>query len=596
MRTDSVTLSETAIDLARSTVREIYGPEFLPDTPRLYKGKVKNAQEAHEAIRPAGDSIVSVAEVERTLGKDEARLYDLIVKRTLASQMKNAAGRRMTLRVRSNDGQDEAVFQATGQVIDFPGFLRAYVEDTDDPEAELADKETILPPVSQGDTVDAKSLEAQEHHTTPPARLTEATLVKVLEEEGIGRPSTYASIIDTIQRRDYTFKKGNALVPTFTAFAVVSLMEQHMSHLIDSRFTAGMEERLDAISRGEGEILPYLREFYDLGIVGVDAPGLRPLLEKKIEDIDARTVCSVPIGKNSAGEDVIVRVGRYGPFIQRGETTAPVPDQTCPDEVTVLLADQLIAAKEKADEPMGTDPDSNKPVFIKTGRYGPYVQLGTADDDEKPKMVSLLKGMTPDTIDFETALKLISLPRVVGQDADGADIIANHGRYGPYIKRGTDTRSLAADDNLLEVSLERCLELLAEEKRGRGQRAPAKPIKVFENVEELDGKEIKVLPGRYGPYVTDGDFNGSLPRDMEDPESLTLSHALELLEAARLRTGKKKTKKKATKKKAAKKKAAKKTASKKAAKKTPGKKTAAKKTAAKKVASTKADKDSGADD
>ncbi|MEZ6014901.1 MAG: type I DNA topoisomerase [Planctomycetota bacterium] len=595
MRTDSVVLSTTAIELARTTISKTYGDEFLPPAPRTYKGKVQNAQEAHEAIRPAGESIVSVDSIRMTLGVDEAKIYDLVVKRTLASQMKDARGRRMTLKVGGRGGDADAVFQATGQVIDFMGFLKAYVEDTDEPAEGDDAADRLLPPVRQGDAVSATELTAEEHHTIPPARLTEATLVKMLEEEGIGRPSTYASIIDTILRREYSFKKGTALVPTFTAFAVVALMEQHLSHLIDSKFTAKMEARLDAISRGEDKMLPYLRDFYSGGID--QAPGLRPLLDAKVEAIDARTICTIPIGADEAGREVIVRVGRFGPFVQREEATAQIPDQTCPDELTVAAAEQLLAAKEQGDKPLGHHPESGKPIFVKTGRYGPYVQVGTADDDEKPKMVSLLRGMTPETLDLATALELASLPRVIGQDEAGVDIVASNGRYGPYIKRGSDTRSLTAEDDLLKVDLARALELLAQEKRGRA-RGVAEPIKVYENIPELDGKSITLNKGRYGPYITDGEVNASLPRGIEDPTTLTVPQALELLAAARERQGSKRkvTKKKATAKKAAKKttkkvadgeggdapKAAKKVTKKKSAKK------AAKKTTKKAASSTKA--------
>ena len=591
MRTDSVTLSTQAIDLARAAVSDLYGGDFLPDQPRVYKGKSANAQEAHEAIRPAGETIAPPDEIQRLLGQDEGKVYELIWKRTIACQMKDAKGRRMALKVGDKDGKVEAVFQANGSVIDFPGFLRAYVEGSDDPDAALSDKETILPPVAKGDDCEAKGISAEEHHTSPPARLTEATLVKTLEEEGIGRPSTYASIIDTILRRDYTFKKGSALVPTFTAFAVVSLMEQHMGHLIDPSFTASMERSLDAISRGDDEMLPYLQSFYDTGLG--DHPGLRPMLDKKVEDIDPRTVCTIPIGTGTDGQDIIVRVGRYGPFLQREETTAPIPDETAPDEVTIPFAEELLAAKAKGDEPLGMHPESNLPIYVKTGRYGPYVQLGEQPEDrkaEKPKMVSLLKGMTVEEIDLETAIALASLPRNLGDDGDGNEILAFNGRYGPYIKRGADTRSLTAEDNLLTITKERALALLAEEKKGGRRTSAPEPMKVFENVEGEEGHTIKLFKGRYGPYVSDGDVNASLPRDMEDPTSITVAHALELLAVQREKKGtKKKAKKKAAKKKPAAKKAAKKPAAKKkAAKKPAAKKAASKKAASKKPASKKA--------
>jgi len=560
MRTDSVALSAEAIRITRDNIAQQYGSDYLPPEPRFYKNKVKNAQEAHEAIRPAGDSVRSVAEVTQTLGGDESKVYELIWKRTMACQMVNSKGRRMTLQVSGKAGGREALFQATGSVIDFPGFLKAYKEGRDTPQ----EAEVILPPVKEGDAVKPVDLDPVEHATTPPARLTEASLVKALEESGIGRPSTYASIIDTIERREYTFKKGNALVPTWVAFAVVRLMRDHLGDLIDIGFTARMEDRLDEISRGERESLPYLHEFY----TGNGNPGLRPLLDQKVEDIDPRTVCSFTLGKPAEGDEIIVRVGRYGPFLQRGETTAPIPDGMCPDELSIPRAEELLAVGKQATEPIGQDPETDLPVYVKTGRFGPYVQLGDPDPEDKkkkPKMVSLLKGMAPESMTLAMALKLLELPRLLGLDAEGKEVRAYLGRYGPYIKRDADSRSLGPDDDLMTIQLERALELLAQEKT-RGRRATAEPLKVFEKVEALDGADIKLLKGRYGPYVTDGETNASLPRTIEDPLTLTLAHALELLEARRnAPKRKKKAKKKAAKKKTAKKKAAKKKSAKKKA-------------------------------
>jgi len=574
MRTDSVVLSGEAIRLTRAAVEERYGADYLPPEPRAYKTKVKNAQEAHEAIRPAGDRIATVEQVQRELGGDPAKVYELIWKRTLACQMKNAQGRRMVLKVRSDHTGEvaifQAIFQANGNVIDFAGFLRAYVEGSDDPQAALSDKETVLPAVQEGDAVTPAGILPEEHRTTPPARLTEATLVKMLEESGIGRPSTYASIIDTIERREYTFKKGSALVPTFTAFAVVTLMREHLTDLIDPSFTAKMEDRLDAISRGEFGMRQYLEEFYR----GNGTPGLRPLLDQKVEDIDPRSVCTIEIGTDEKGRDIIVRVGRYGPFLQREETTAPVPDGTCPDELTIERASELLAAGERAGKPIGHHPETKEPVYVKTGRFGPYVQLGDPDPDKKaktkPKMVSLLRGMTPETVTLEVALQLLTLPRTLGQDPAGVDVQAFTGRYGPYIKRGSDTRSLGADDHLLTIDLARAMELLAQEKK-RG-RQTAEPIKVFEKVEALGGMDVKLLKGRYGPYITDGDVNASLPSSVEDPEAFTLAEVIELIERKRAapRRKKKAARKKAAKKTTAKKKTAKKASKKKAAKKTAG--------------------------
>ncbi len=581
MRTDSVVLSQAAIDLARDAVKDLYGNEYLPDSPRSYKGKVKNAQEAHEAIRPAGDEVATVDAVRLKLGVDEAKLYELIRMRTLASQMKDAKGRRMVLRVAAQDGSREIVFQASGSVIDFPGFLRAYVEGDDNGDA-LGGDEKVLPPLAKGDQVKAKQLTCEEHHTTPPARLTEASLVKALEESGIGRPSTYASIIDTIQNRNYSFKKGTALVPTFTAFAVTALLEQHFTTLIDPKFTARMEEQLDAIARGEGGRTEYLRSFYR----GNGNPGLKPLVENSIEVIDARTICTIPLGQNSQGADVEVRVGRYGPFLSCEEDSAPLADDVCPDEVDLAFAIERIEAKKRGAEPVGEHPESGEPVYVKSGRFGPYVQLGEGTDDERPKMVSLLKGMDPENLPFETVLALLALPRNLGKDAEGEEIMAYNGRYGPYIKRGADTRSLTAEDNLLEIDLKRALELLAQEKPGRGGRRTATPIKTFDDVPELDGGQIKLMEGRYGPYVSDGEYNASLPKGAK-AEELTLTMAIELLEQRRAKGPAKGRKKKATKKKATKKKAAKKATKKAAPKKKAAKKPVAKKKAAKKKATKK---------
>ena len=539
MRTDSVVLSGEAVRLTREAVVKTYGESFLSPTPRTYKSKVKNAQEAHEAIRPAGERVRTVEEVTRALGPDETKVYELIWKRTMACQMADARGRRMVLEVTGHADGREAMFQARGSVIDFPGFLRAYVEGSDDPNAELADKDVLLPPVEKGDALKLDGIGAESHVTTPPARLTEATLVKALEESGVGRPSTYASIIETIVSRDYTFRKGTALVPTFTAFAVVRLLSEHLPDLVDYEFTARMEDRLDAIARGEGETTPYLKEFY----FGDSVPGLRPMLDKGLEEIDARTVCTISLGDDAQGRDVAVRVGKFGPYLQRGEDTGNVPDGTCPDELDPVRASELIDAARKAAAPIGTHPDTAEPVYVKAGRYGPYVQMGEPSgkgkDAVKPKMVSLLKGQEPADITFEMALKLLELPRALGPDAEGNEIVAGIGRYGPYVKRGSDYRSLTDEDSVLTVALPRALELLAQEKRGRGSRAAPEPMRIFEKVEALGGVDVKLLEGRYGPYVTDGTHNGSLPKDA-DPKELRVEDVVELIEAARARGPRKK--------------------------------------------------------
>ncbi len=554
MRTDSVALSGDAIRMTRQAIAKTYGEDELPPNPRQYKNKVKNAQEAHEAIRPAGSHVRTVSDVRAKLGDDEARLYELIWKRTMACQMRDAVGRRMVLRVGGSANGKLAVFHAGGTVIDRPGFLRAYVEGSDDPEAALADKDVLLPALAEGDPLTLGGLESESHTTSPPARLTEATLVKLLEESGIGRPSTYASIIDTIQRREYTFKKGNALVPTFTAFAVVRLMREHLTALIDLDFTARMEDRLDAIARGEEQTLAYLNDFYR------GERGLRNTLDTKAEEIDPRTVCTIPLGVDADGTPVAIRVGRYGPFISRGDDTARVPEKTPPDELSLDKAIEMLETVRKGDTPIGEHPENGKPVFVKNGRFGPYVQLGTKDEsEEKPKMVSLLKGMAPDSVTLDVALELLSLPRPLGVDAEGRVIEAGVGRYGPFVKREKEYRSLEATDGVLTVGLPRALELFAKEKR---TRRTVEPIKTFEKVEARGGADIRLLKGRYGPYVTDGEINASLPRDYADPAALTVEEAVDLIEKRVASGGGRKGTKKTTRKKTTRKKAAKKTATK----------------------------------
>ncbi len=554
MRTDSTTLSDQAVNAARNAVTELYDKTYLSPQPRQYKTKVKNAQEAHEAVRPAGDRFRTPAQLKGEMGSDELHLYELIWMRTLASQMAEARGRRMTVRL----GAGDAVFQASGKVIDFPGFLRVYVEGSDDPEANLAERETVLPDMKEGDPLDCKGLEPREHRTQPPARFTEASLVKELEANGIGRPSTYASIIDTIERREYTFKKGTALVPTWLAFAVVNLLENHFPELVDTGFTARMEDDLDAISRGEAESVPYLKRFY----FGNGQQGLKPQLQDKAERIDPRTVCTILLGSDGAGREVAVRVGRYGPFLQRGEDTAPVPDGTAPDEMTLARAVELLETAQQGPRELGADPETGETVTVRDGRFGPYVQLGEVEGKKKPKTQSLLRGMTPDAIDLAEALKLLSLPRAVGTDDAGEEIIVNNGRYGPYLKRGADTRSLESEADLFTLTREQALGLLAQPKKGR--RRASEPLRVLGKAEALEGAEVKLMDGRFGPYVTDGSINASIPRG-SDPDTVTLEQAVELIEARKARGPV--TKKRAPRKAASKKTASGKTAKKKAAKK-----------------------------
>ncbi len=587
MRTDSTTLADIAMQTARQLVRTEYGEDYLYSTPRVYASKVKNAQEAHEAIRPAGEAFPTPQSLRSRLGDDEFKLYDMIWKRTVASQMADARKRRITITMEG----EGAVFQASGTTIDFEGFLRAYVEGSDDPEAELADKETILPSVEEREKLRCERAEAKGHTTQPPARYTEATLTRALEEKGIGRPSTYAAIIETIQARDYVFKKGNALVPSWTAFSVVRLLEQHLPSLVDYEFTAQMEDFLDAISRQEAEHVAYLQSFY----FGNGQPGLKRRLETKEKEIDPRVISRFEVGRPEGSDDpIILRVGKYGPFLEQGEKKASLPDGMAPDELTLTRAVELLSQAARDDEPLGLDPQTNKPVFLKQGRFGPYVQLGSSDDDEKPKNASLLKGMTPDDVTLEVALKLLELPRKVGVHPEQNEpIVAYNGRFGPYVKCGDETRSLPAGVSPLDVTLEQSLELLAQPKtRGRGRGAAAEPLMTFDKSPITD-QPVRLLPGRYGPYVTDGVTNASLPKGTE-PANVTLELALQWLadRAAAAPPSKKKAARKAAGAAKAAKKASKKT-SKKAAKKsasseekpTPAKSAKKKKAPAKKSSS-----------
>jgi DNA topoisomerase I len=562
MRTDSTNLASVAVEAARQLVASQYGPEYLPDQPRVYQTKVKNAQEAHEAIRPAGHPFDLPEALRSSLSHDEYRLYDLIWKRTVASQMADARGHRMTITVQAED----SVFQVSGRTIDFPGYLRAYVEGSDDPLAQLADRENILPTVTVGEKLACRELDSKSHTTQPPNRYSEASLTRMLEEKGIGRPSTYASIIETILQRKYVFKRSNALVPTWVAFAVSGLLEAHLPDLVDYTFTAQMEDELDAISRGEMGHVDYLKTFY----FGNDHPGLKQQLENKVDEIDARSVSRMLIGKPDGEGDeaaeVHVRVGRFGPFVEQAERRASLPDTLAPDELTLSVALELLDKAAVGDEPLGTCPETGKPVYLKVGRFGPYVQRGSPDDEEKPKNVSLLKGMQPEEVDLRTALRLLSLPRELGvHPASGDPVVAQTGRYGPYIKCGSETRSLPADVSPMDVELRQALELLAQPKHGRAAAKKKEPIKVFD-VSPVTKNEVQLLDGRYGPYVTDGETNASLPRDLS-PDEMTFERALDMLaeRAARGPSRKKKAKKKTTKKKAAKKKTTKKKAAKKKA-------------------------------
>jgi len=522
MRTDSTTLAESALTAARDQARELYGAEYVPEKPRQYDRKVKNAQEAHEAIRPAGDHFRTPKELKGELSRDEHALYDLIWKRTIASQMKDASGSTVSVRLgaRASTGED-AEFGAAGTTITFRGFLAAYEEGRDAGDAQESDKddEKILPPLSEGDNLDAQGLEPQGHTTTPPPRYTEASLVRALEELGIGRPSTYASIMGTILDRGYVFKRGTALVPAFLAFSVVALLEQHFERLVDYDFTARMEDDLDRIADGEEERVAWLKRFY-FGSNGDE--GLRDLVTHRLADIDAREINSIPIGNG-----ITLRIGRYGPYLEREDKRVSVPDNLPPDELTVELAEELLA-KPTGDRDLGENPETGRSVVAREGRYGPYVaEVPPEDSDEKPRTASLFKSMSLETVTLDEALRLLSLPRVLGK-VDEEEVTAQNGRYGPYVQKGKETRSLESEEQLFTITLPEALDLLAKpkERRGRGKAAAGPLREVGDDPDS--GKKIVVRSGRFGPYVTDGETNASLRRG-DAPETVTLERAIELL-------------------------------------------------------------------
>ncbi len=558
MRTDSTTLSESAIEAARTAAREIYGADTVAETPRRYNRKVKNAQEAHEAIRPSGDRFRTPGELAGELTRDELALYDLIWKRTVASQMADARGFTVVvvLGATAADGRD-AQFRTTGTVITAPGFLAAYREDRDE-EAGEDERERRLPSLAAGDPLTLRSLEAEGHETQPPARYTEASLVKALEERGIGRPSTYASIMSTILERGYVWKRGTALVPSWIAFAVITLLERHFGELVDYDFTARMEEVLDAVAGGDGDRLAALGGFY-YGDAERDFRGLHPMVSG-LGDIDARDINSLPIG-----DGIVLRVGRYGPYVERGNDEGVergnVPDDIAPDELTLDKALELLA-QPSGDRLLGEDPETGRPIVAKSGRYGPYVTEVLPEDapkSAKPRTASLLSTMSLETVTLEDAQQLLTLPRVVGVDpATGEQITAQNGRYGPYLLRGKDSRSLESESQLFTVGLDEALALYAQPKT-RGRRAPAGPLREL-GPDPVSGAPIVVRDGRFGPYVTDGETNATL-RKADTVDAITVERAAELLAEKRAKgpAPKKRT-----------------------AKKAPAKNTAAKKTAAKK--------------
>jgi DNA topoisomerase I len=543
MRTDSTTLSEAAVTAARAQARELYGERFLHDGPRQYTRKVKNAQEAHEAIRPAGETFRTPGQMAGTLDTDEFRLYELIWQRTVASQMADARGTTMSVRITgaAATGED-CTFAASGRTITFPGFLKAYVETVDEEAGgEADDAERKLPQLAQGQRVTATELQPEGHTTTAPPRYTEASLVKALEELGIGRPSTYAAIINTIQDRGYVWKRGSALVPSWVAFAVVGLMEQHFGCLVDYEFTAAMEDELDSIAAGAQERTSWLAGFYfgseqgsALSVARVG--GLKKLVGVNLEAIDAREVNSIRLFTDDAGQDVVVRVGRYGPYLERvvdsQSQRANLPDDLSPDELTAEIAEKLFATPVEG-RSLGTDPVTGHEIVAKEGRYGPYVTELLPDDGAnkkaKPRTGSLFKSMDLATVTLDDALRLLSLPRLVGTDPEtGQEITAQNGRYGPYLKKGTDSRSLADEEQIFTVTFDEARKIYAEPKR-RGRQAAAKPPLRELAPDPVTGKPIVVKEGRFGPYVTDGEGVNASLRKGDSVETLTDERATELL-------------------------------------------------------------------
>ncbi|MDP9863888.1 MULTISPECIES: type I DNA topoisomerase [Streptosporangium] len=536
MRTDSITLSETAIAAARSQAIKLYGSAYVPDKPRVYASKVKNAQEAHEAIRPSGEEFRTPGETG--LSGDMFRLYELIWQRTVASQMKDAVGESVSVKVGGTSSSGERVeFGATGRTITFHGFLKAYVEGADDPSTDRDDSEKRLPNLDEGDRLTAAELNVLAHATKPPARYTEASLIKELEDREIGRPSTYASIIGTILDRGYVFKKGTALVPSFLAFAVVNLLEQHFGHLVDYDFTADMEKVLDDIANDRAERVPELRRFY-FGEEGDE--GLKELVTD-LGEIDAKEISSFPI----RGTDIMIRVGRYGPYLDREGARVNVPEDLAPDELTAERAEELFS-RPTGDRELGKDPVTGNVIVAKDGRYGPYVTEILPEepppaegkkkvkkaDAPKPRTGSLLKSMSLDTITLDDALKLLSLPRKLGE-IDGQEVTAQNGRFGPYVKKGTDSRSLASEEEMFTVTLEQAAALFAQPK-ARGRRAAAAPPLRELGEDPVSKKPIVVKEGRFGPYVTDGETNASL-RKGDEVEQITTERAAELLADRRAR-------------------------------------------------------------
>ncbi len=610
MRTDSVNLAESAVAAARAQIAELYGDRFVPAQPRTYTGKVKNAQEAHEAIRPAGDVFRTPGEVRNELSAEEYRLYELIWRRTIASQMTDAVGSSVSVRVRATtEANEECDFAATGKTITDPGFLKAYVESTDDADS-ADDAEHRLPALTKGQPLTADALEALGHSTQPPARYTEPSLVKALEELGIGRPSTYASIMQTIQDRGYVFKRGQALIPSFLAFAVVGLLENHFPRLVDFAFTAAMEDELDDIAGGDAAALDFLRAFYFGAPVGpghadgaprakpspghADGPrqagaaqaiaaggGLKRMVTENLGEIDARGINSIPLFTDDAGREVVARVGRYGPYLQRSvpgavpstedgpaEDRVSLPDGVAPDELTPEKVDELFLGGG-GERKLGDHPQTGEPITLKSGRFGPYVNTGE-------KNASLLRTMSPESVTLADALKVLSLPRLLGTDPDGKEIFAGAGRFGPYVRREDDYRSLEEEEQIFTVTLAEALERLAAPKTRGRRAAPTAPLKEL-GPDPITEKALVIKDGRFGPYVTDGETNASLRRG-QSVDALTVEQASEMLAEKRAKgPAPRKRTTRATKATAAKAAAPAKKATKAAAKKTTAQKAAAKK-------------------
>ena len=526
MRTDSTTLSDSALTAARAQAAELYGADAVPAEPRRYERRVKNAQEAHEAIRPAGDRFQTPDEVRRQLSGEELKLYELIWMRTVASQMADARGQTVSVRIGATASDGRPVeFATAGTVITFRGFLLAYEEGRDEPATDAEEKQ--LPPLQEGQSLTATALEPDGHATSPPARFTEATLVKALEERGIGRPSTYAAIMGTILDRGYVRKQGQALVPEFLAFAVVNLLEQHFSKLVDYEFTARMEDDLDLIAAGDEARTAWLRRFY-FGDDGNE--GLKHLVEN-LGEIDARAVNTIAIGNG-----IDLRIGRYGPYLERDGQRQTLPPGIAPDELTPERAEELLSQGQQQRE-LGEHPETGRAITVREGRYGPYV-TEEPPEGEKARTASLFKSMSPETVSLDEAVQLLTLPRTLGE-SDGEEVIAANGRYGPYVKKGAETRSIAGEEALLTITLDDALTLLAQPRTG-GRRAAAPPLRELA-ADPVSGKQIVVKEGRFGPYVTDGETNASL-RAGDTVDEITNERAAELLQLRRDRGPAKKVK------------------------------------------------------